>query len=203
MIIVILPFGVSALVFIPKTAGDLAENLPSRDKSKRLYIVNCFLMLSSVIFLVLGITLSAPYGWKKLASWYPSCSAGPYLWSSMGRDYRKVMPWHPPPPSFWNIPNMTILIVLALGIYPWWLISHRFSSRNHLLHGGDIYASRSTNSLCSAIHQLLQWACHHCGCSSPSSRYFCCLYGFFGSASLQAEQSSVPKASEGGTVIVV
>lgn len=56
MIIVILPFGVSALVFIPKTAGDLAENLPSRDKSKRLYIVNCFLMLSSVIFLVLGIT---------------------------------------------------------------------------------------------------------------------------------------------------
>lgn len=157
MIIVILPFGVSALVFIPKTAGDLAENLPSRDKSKRLYIVNCFLMLSSVIFLVLGIT-QRTLRLKEASFLVPFLLCWPifviFYGARLSEGYALTPP--PPPPSFWKIPNMTILIVLALGIYPWWLVSHRVFSRNHLLHGGDIYASRSTNSLCSAIHQLLQ-----------------------------------------------
>ncbi|KIR79250.1 efflux protein EncT [Cryptococcus gattii EJB2] len=123
MAIVIVPFGVSALALIPKTAGDLSDRLSPRDKLKRLDIVGCFMMLVSVILLILGITLGASYGWKKPGFLVPFLLCWPIFVAFFIYEARLSEGYALIPPSFWKIPNMTLLIVFALGIYPWWCVS--------------------------------------------------------------------------------
>lgn len=129
MAIVIVPFGVSALTLIPQSAGELAEQLPTRDKLKRLDIVGCFMMLVSIILLILGITLGASYGWKKPGFLVPFLLCWPIFVAFFIYEARLSEGYALIPPSFWKIPNMTLLIVFALGIYPWWCVSQFFVIR--------------------------------------------------------------------------
>ncbi|KAE8543003.1 hypothetical protein D1P53_000490 [Cryptococcus gattii VGV] len=123
MAIIIVPFGVSALALIPKSAGDLSDRLSPRDKLKRLDVVGCFMMLVSVILLILGITLGASYGWKKPGFLVPFLLCWPIFVAFFIYEARLSKGYALIPPSFWKIPNMTLLIVFALGIYPWWCVS--------------------------------------------------------------------------------
>ncbi|KAL0244039.1 hypothetical protein I308_105302 [Cryptococcus tetragattii IND107] len=123
MAIIIVPFGVSALALIPKTAGDLSDRLSPRDKLKRLDVVGCFMMLVSIILLILGITLGASYGWKKPGFLVPFLLCWPIFVAFFIYEARLSEGYALIPPSFWKIPNMTLLIVFALGIYPWWCVS--------------------------------------------------------------------------------
>lgn len=123
MAIVIVPFGVSALTLIPQSAGKLVEQLSPRDKLKRLDIVGCFMMLASIILLILGITLGASYGWKKPGFLVPFLLSWPIFIAFFIYEARLPESYALIPPSFWKIPNMTLLIVFALGIYPWWCVS--------------------------------------------------------------------------------
>ena len=126
MAIVIVPFGVSALTLIPQSAGKLVEQLSPRDKLKRLDIVGCFMMLASIILLILGITLGASDGWKKPGFLVPFLLSWPIFIAFFIYEARLPESYALIPPSFWKIPNMTLLIVFALGIYPWWCVSQFF-----------------------------------------------------------------------------
>ncbi|ORY35678.1 major facilitator superfamily domain-containing protein [Naematelia encephala] len=122
--IVIVPFSFAAFTMVPKTKGDKAEEVVDRaDKFKRLDIVGCFSMLVSIILLILGLTLGASYGFKTAKFLVPFLLSWPifvffFVWESkLPEGYALI------PPAFWRIPNMTILIFFALGIYPWWAVN--------------------------------------------------------------------------------
>jgi hypothetical protein len=77
----------------------------------------CFAMLFSIILLVLGLTLGASYGFKTakflvryLLSWPISVLF--FIWEAQLPESHALVP-----PSMWRIPNLTLLIVFALGIY--------------------------------------------------------------------------------------
>ncbi|ODN78086.1 hypothetical protein L198_08005 [Cryptococcus wingfieldii CBS 7118] len=97
--------------------------LTHKDKLKRLDIVGCFLMLSSIILLILGITLGDSRGWKTAGFLVPFLLCWAifvrfFFWEAKCSDGYALIP-----SSFWKIPNMTLLIVFAIGIYPWWAVS--------------------------------------------------------------------------------
>ncbi|WRT65217.1 uncharacterized protein IL334_002160 [Kwoniella shivajii] len=119
--IVCVPFAFAAITLVPKTKGEKAEEVStSKDKFKRLDLVGSFMMLIAIILLILGLTLGASYGWKTAKFLVPFLLAWPifvgfFFWEArLPEGYALI------PPSFWKIPNMTLLIVFALGIYPWW-----------------------------------------------------------------------------------
>ncbi|WVQ95120.1 hypothetical protein IAU59_002214 [Kwoniella sp. CBS 9459] len=118
--IVCIPFALAAITYVPKTRGDRAEEYTSRDKFKRLDMIGSLLMLFAIILLILGLTLGASYGWKKAGFLVPFLLSWPvfiafFIWEDrLPEGYALI------PSSFWKIPNMTLLIVFALGIYPWW-----------------------------------------------------------------------------------
>ncbi|EIW68412.1 hypothetical protein TREMEDRAFT_32556 [Tremella mesenterica DSM 1558] len=122
--IIIVPFSFAAFALVPKTRGDRAgEVTTSREKFRRLDIVGSFAMLSSVILLILGLTLGASYGFKTAKFLVPFLLSWPifvlfFIWEArLPEGYALI------PPSFWRIPNMTLLIVFALAIYPWWAVN--------------------------------------------------------------------------------
>lgn len=154
MAIIIVPFGVSALALIPKTAGDLSDRLSPRDKLKRLDVVGCFMMLVSIILLILGITLGASYGWKKPGFLVPFLLCWPIFVAFFIYEARLSEGYALIPPSFWKIPNMTLLIVFALGIYPWWCVSQFLLL--FLLPRADVCNAGKPTSPCRKIHRLLQ-----------------------------------------------
>ncbi|WWD19231.1 hypothetical protein CI109_103689 [Kwoniella shandongensis] len=118
--IIIVPFAFAAITLVPKTKGDHSDTCTPRDKFKRLDLVGSFSMLVAIILLILGLTLGASYGWKKAGFLVPFLLSWPifvffFLWEArLPEGYALI------PPSFWKIPNMTLLIIFALGVYPWW-----------------------------------------------------------------------------------
>ncbi|WWC67475.1 uncharacterized protein I206_101383 [Kwoniella pini CBS 10737] len=121
--IICLPFAFAAITLVPKTKGDKSDECNSRDKFKRLDLIGAFLMLVAIILLILGLTLGASYGWKTAKFLVPFLLSWPlfvafFVWEArLPEGYALI------PPSFWKIPNMTLLIVFALGIYPWWAVN--------------------------------------------------------------------------------
>lgn len=121
--IVCVPFAFAAITLVPKTKGDKADECTSRDKFKRLDLIGAFLMLFAIILIILGLTLGASYGWKTAKFLVPFLLSWPlfiafFFWEAkLPEGYALI------PPSFWKIPNMTLLIIFALGIYPWWAVS--------------------------------------------------------------------------------
>jgi len=120
--IVIVPFAFAAFALVPKTTGDGA-NYTARDKFKRLDLIGCLAMLLSIILLILGLTLGASNGFKTagflapfLLSWVILVFF--FVWEAKLPDGYALIP-----PAFWKIPNMSLLIFFALGIYPWWAVS--------------------------------------------------------------------------------
>jgi hypothetical protein len=121
--IIIVPFAFAAFALVPKTSGDRAHEVTdNKEKFKRLDIVGCFAMLFSIILLILGLTLGASYGFKTAKFLVPFLLSWPifvvfFSWESrLPEGYALI------PPSTWRIPNFTVLIVFALGIYPWWAV---------------------------------------------------------------------------------
>ncbi|WVR09448.1 hypothetical protein IAU60_006515 [Kwoniella sp. DSM 27419] len=119
--IICIPFGVAALYLIPKTKGDKCDAIDDRkEKLKRLDLIGALTMLVAIVLLILGLTLGASYGWKTAKFLVPfllcwPLFAGFFVWEArLPEGYALI------PPSFWKIPNMTLLMVFALGIYPWW-----------------------------------------------------------------------------------
>ncbi|WVQ79735.1 hypothetical protein IAT38_001835 [Cryptococcus sp. DSM 104549] len=122
--IVIIPFAFLSIALVPKTAGEASNCTTSqRDKLKRLDIVGCMLMLVSIILLILGLTLGASYGWKKAGFLVPFLLSWPIFVSFFFWEAKLPEGYALIPPSFWRIPNMSLLMVFALGIYPWWAVS--------------------------------------------------------------------------------
>jgi len=122
--IVIVPFAFASFVLVPKTRGDRATECGNqREKFKRLDLVGCFAMLVSIILLILGLTLGASYGFKTAKFLVPFLLSWPifvlfFVWEArLPHGYALI------PPAFWKIPNMTLLIIFALGIYPWWAVN--------------------------------------------------------------------------------
>ena len=118
--ILIAPFAVVSFSLVPKTKGDRAEHFTAQEKFKRLDLVGCFMMLVSIILLILGLTLGASYGFKTAKFLVPFLLSWPifvgffFYEASLPDGYAML------PPSFWRIPNMTLMIVFALGIYGMW-----------------------------------------------------------------------------------
>ena len=119
--VIIIPISVMSLVWIPKPRGEQNE---VEDKWKRLDLVGAFLMLSSIVLLILGLTLGASYGFKTagflapfLLSW-PLC-IGFFFWEARIPDEYALLP-----AKTWRIPNFTILIVFALYIYAWFSLNY-------------------------------------------------------------------------------
>jgi len=77
----------------------------------------------SIILLILGLTLGASYGFKTAKFLVPFLLSWPifvffFVWEArLPEGYALI------PPAFWKIPNMPLLIVFALGIYPWWAVN--------------------------------------------------------------------------------
>ncbi|OCF32711.1 efflux protein EncT [Kwoniella heveanensis CBS 569] len=134
--IICVPFAFAALALVPKTRGDKATECSPRDKFKRLDLVGSFLMLIAIILLILGLTLGASYGWKKAGFLVPFLLSWPlfvafFVWEArLPEGYALI------PSSFWKIPNMTLMIVFALGIYPWWAVNQLpFVERSLTIYG--------------------------------------------------------------------
>lgn len=117
--VIIIPFAVISIYGIPKTRGADAESAES--KWKRLDMPGSILMLGAIILLVLGLTLGAAQGFKTAAFLVPFLLSlvvlGPafFVWEAYIPEEMALLP-----PSFWRIPNVTLLIVFALQIYGWW-----------------------------------------------------------------------------------
>ncbi|OCF76458.1 efflux protein EncT [Kwoniella mangroviensis CBS 8886] len=134
--IVCVPFAFAAITLVPKTRGDRSDECTQHEKFKRLDLVGAFTMLVAIILIILGLTLGASYGWKTAKFLVPFLLSWPifvafFIWEArLPEGYALI------PPSFWKIPNMTLLIVFALGIYPWWAVNQlplveRFLVVNH------------------------------------------------------------------------
>ncbi|KAL7422343.1 hypothetical protein Q5752_002989 [Cryptotrichosporon argae] len=120
--IVICPFAFASFVLVPKTKGDRADECTD-GKWKRLDLVGSFLMLASIIMLILGLTLGASYGFKTAKFLVPFLLAWPLFVSFFIWEMRLPEGYALIPPSTWRIPNFTLLIVFALGVYPWWAVN--------------------------------------------------------------------------------
>ena len=77
-------------------------------------------MLFAIILLILGLTLGATYGFKTAKFLVPFLLAWPlfvlfFVWEARLPEGFALIP-----PSFWFIPNMTLLMFVALGVYSAW-----------------------------------------------------------------------------------
>ncbi|ODO09487.1 hypothetical protein I350_03087 [Cryptococcus amylolentus CBS 6273] len=99
----VIPFAVYALFGIPKDAGLVDhKDLDNKERFKRVDLVGCLLMLSSIILFVLGLTLGSSFGWKKAGFLVPFLLSWPlmvlfFLWES-------------------RLPE-------GIGIYPFWAVT--------------------------------------------------------------------------------
>jgi hypothetical protein len=80
-------------------------------------------MFASIVLLILGLTLGATYGFKTAKFIVPFLLSFPllvlfFIWEAKLPDGYALIP-----PSFWKIPNMSLLIFFALGIYGWWAVN--------------------------------------------------------------------------------
>ena len=118
--IIILPFAVGSLYFIPKPTGAHAD---VDNKWKRLDLVGSLSMLVAIVLLILGLTLGASYGFKTAKFLVPFLLCWPifvffFVWEAkIPSDYAIL------PPAFWKIPNVALFIVFALYIYGWWAVN--------------------------------------------------------------------------------
>ena len=118
--ILIVPFALASLTFIPKPRGMIAH---VDGKWKRLDLVGSFSMLVAIVLLILGLTLGASYGFKTAKFLVPFLLTWPvlaffFVWEAkIPEDYAVV------PPKIWRIPNLTLFIVFALYIYGWWAVN--------------------------------------------------------------------------------
>jgi hypothetical protein len=77
------------------------------------------MMFASVALLILGLTLGAAYGFKTAKFLVPFLLVWPlivlfFFWESkLPEGYALI------PPSTWKVPNMTLMMVYALGLYGW------------------------------------------------------------------------------------
>ena len=115
--IIIIPVSVFSLRWIPKPRG---EQNDVEDKWKRLDLIGAFLMLSSIVLLILGLTLGASYGFKTAGFLAPFLLAWPLLVAFFVWEARIPEEYALLPAKTWKIPNFTVLIVFALYIYGWW-----------------------------------------------------------------------------------
>lgn len=113
-----------AFLLVPKTKGDRCDlHNSQKEKLKRLDLVGAFFMFACIVLLILGLTLGATYGFKTAKFLVPFLLSWPifvafFIWEAyLPEGYALI------PPSFWKIPNMTLLIFFALGIYPWWAVN--------------------------------------------------------------------------------
>lgn len=80
-------------------------------------------MFASIVLLILGLTLGASYGFKTAKFLVPFLLAWPvavffFFWEArLPEGYALI------PPKTWKIPNLTLLIFFAVGIYGWWAVS--------------------------------------------------------------------------------
>ena len=81
-------------------------------------------MLAATILLVLGLTLGASDGFNTASFLVPFLlslvvlAPGFFLWEAYLPEELALLP-----PSFWRIPNVSLLIVFALNIYGWWSVN--------------------------------------------------------------------------------
>jgi hypothetical protein len=128
--IIVVPFAFTAFPLIPKTKGDRQDECTcQKERFKRLDIMGCFAMFAAIVLLILGLTLGASYGFKTAKFLVPFLLSWPifvafFFWEAKLPDGYALIP-----PSFWRIPNMTILMFFALGIYPWWAVSRIYYPR--------------------------------------------------------------------------
>ncbi len=80
-------------------------------------------MLFAIVLLILGLTLGASYGFKTAKFLVPFLLSWPILVVFFFWEARLPEGYALIPPKTWKIPNFTILIVFALGIYPWWAVN--------------------------------------------------------------------------------
>ncbi|TYJ52050.1 hypothetical protein B9479_007351 [Cryptococcus floricola] len=120
----VIPFAIYALFGIPKDAGRIDHNnLDNKERFKRVDLVGCLLMLSSIILFVLGLTLGSSFGWKKAGFLVPFLLSWPlmvlfFVWESrLPEGYALI------PSRFWRIPNATLVIWISIGIYPFWAVT--------------------------------------------------------------------------------
>ena len=115
----ILPISIMSLVWIPKPHR---EQQDVKDKWKRLDLVGAFLLLTSIVLLILGLTLGASYGFAKASFLVPFLLSFPlfvsfFMWEARLPDEYALLP-----SKTWKIPNFAVLIVFALYIYSWWAL---------------------------------------------------------------------------------
>ncbi|KAK4686437.1 hypothetical protein P7C73_g3684, partial [Tremellales sp. Uapishka_1] len=122
--IVIIPFALSSFITVPNTKGQRADECTcAADKRKRLDVPGCAMMLISIILLILSLTLGAQdNAWKKAEFLVPFFLSWLFFVGFFFWEYRQSDGYALIPPSTWKIPNLTVLIVFALQIYPWWAV---------------------------------------------------------------------------------
>jgi hypothetical protein len=109
---------------VPKTKGDRCDEITSqKEKFKRLDLPGAFLMFASIVLLILGLTLGATYGFKTVKFLVPFLLSWPLLVAFFVWEAKLPTGYALIEPSFWRIPNMTLLIFFAMGIYPWWAVN--------------------------------------------------------------------------------
>ena len=144
--IVIAPFAFAASVYTPATKGDRAEEFTPREKFYRLDLIGCLLMFLSIIALILGLTLGATFGFKTADFLVPFLLAWPlfvafFVWEArLPEGYALI------PTTTWKIPNMTLLIFVALGVYPWWAVSPIFCHCHRTQAHDAISSTKSPSS---------------------------------------------------------
>jgi len=77
-------------------------------------------MLFGIILLILGLTLGATYGYKTAKFLVPFLLSWPMMVGFFVWEARLPPGFALIPSNFWFIPNMNLLMLMALGVYSSW-----------------------------------------------------------------------------------
>lgn len=119
-----MPFAFAALLLVPHTTGYRAHEVSTtKEKFKRTDYPGAGLMLVAIILLILGLTLGATNGFKTASFLVPFLLSWILFGAFFAWEWKLPASFALVPPSFWFIPNMPLLMLLALMVYPIWGIT--------------------------------------------------------------------------------
>ncbi|ADV23629.1 efflux protein EncT [Cryptococcus gattii Ru294] len=118
--VILLPVGVWSIFWIPRSRG---ENADANDKSARMDLPGCFMMLVAIVLLILSLTLGASNGWSTPGFIAPLIISaiifpGFFIWESRIKPTHALLP-----PSIWRYHDFALWIVFALLGYTWWSVN--------------------------------------------------------------------------------
>ncbi|RXK36502.1 hypothetical protein M231_06223 [Tremella mesenterica] len=113
------PISITAYLAIPKLHGAKSQ-ATLREKWQQFDLIGCAILLGSTLMFMIGLTMGGINGWRSASFLVPFLLSWPlgisfFFWEKRLPDGCALVP-----PSTWKLPNLPLLLVVAVGILPMW-----------------------------------------------------------------------------------